>query len=103
MPAALNPCKDAAFNAQTTTYTGTAGSTTGWPYGPSKVLVWTTTDAYVTVGNGSTATTGSTPIPSYTPVEIKIPAPPGAGATLWRVSAIQVGSGGSVYAKPMAD
>lgn len=103
MPEALNPCADASFAAQTASYSGTAGSTTGWNYGPSKVLVWTTTDAYVTVGNGVTATTAAMPIPSYTPVEIKVPNPSGAGATLWRVSAIQVGSSGNVYAKPMAD
>lgn len=103
MPAALTPCQDVIFNAQTTTYTGTAGTLTGWQYGPTKVLVWTTTDAYVKVGNGVTATTGSTPIPAYTPVEINIPAPAGAGASLWTVSAIQIASGGSVYAKPMQD
>jgi len=40
MPAALNPCTDASFGAQTVAYTGTAGSTTGWNYGPNKVLVW---------------------------------------------------------------
>jgi len=103
MPLALNPCKDASFAAQTTTYTGTAGSLTGWTYGPNKVLVWTTTDAYISVGNGVTATTGSTPIPAYTPVEIMVPDPAGAGASKWRVSAIQISAGGSVYAKPMQD
>jgi len=101
--AALNPCTDASFSAQTVAYTGTAGSTTGWNYGPNKVLVWATTDCYVAVGNGVTATTAATPIPSYTPVEIMVPQPPGAGATIWRVSAIQVSAGGSVYAKPMSD
>jgi hypothetical protein len=97
----LNPCKDASFAAQSVAYTGTAGNTTGWPYGPTAVLVWATTDSYISVGNGSTATTGSTPIPAYTPVLFSIPQPAGAGATLWRVSAIQVASGGTVYAKPM--
>ena len=100
---ALNPCQDAAFAAQTTTYTGTAGSLTGWVYGPTKVLVWATTDAYIKVGNGVTATTASTPLPAYTPVEFKIPDPAGAGAGKWRVSAIQIAAGGSVYAKPMQD
>lgn len=103
MPVALNPVQDAQWNAQTTTYTGTAGTLTGWPYGPTKVLVWTTTDAYIKVGNGVTATSGSTPVPAYTPVEIMIPNPAGAGAGLWTVSAIQISAGGSVYAKPMAD
>ena len=103
MPSALNPCQDAALAAQTTTYTGTAGTLTGWQYGPTKVLVWCTTDAYVKVGNGVVATTASTPIPAYTPVEIMVPNPAGAGATKWTVSAIQISAGGSVYAKPMQD
>lgn len=103
MPAALNPCQDAQFNAQTVTYTGTAGTVTGWPYGPTKVLVWATTDAYIKVGNGVTATTGSTPIPAYTPVELAIPNPAGAGSSLWTVSAIQIAAGGTLYAKPMQD
>lgn len=99
----LNPCTDASFAAQSVAYTGTAGSTAGWAYGPTDVLVWATTDAYITVGNGVTATTSMTPIPAYTPVLMRIPNPAGAGATLWRVSAIQVASGGTVYAKPMQD
>lgn len=99
----LNPCRDAAFNAQSAAYTGTAGSTTGWPYGPTAVLVWATTDCYITVGNGATATTGSTPIPAYVPVRVSIPNPQGGGASLWRVSAIQIAAGGTVYAKPLQD
>jgi hypothetical protein len=103
MPQALNPCQDAAFGAQSVAYTGTAGSTTGWSYGPTKVLVWATTDCYVKVGNEATATTANTPIPQYTPVEFTIPNPPGAGAGTWRVSAIQISAGGTLYAKPMQD
>ena len=100
---ALNPAQDAAFAAQTITYTGTAGVTAGWTYGPTRVLVWATTDAYIKVGNGVTATTASTPLPAFTPVEFSIPQPPGAGSAKWRVSAIQISAGGSVYAKPMQD
>jgi hypothetical protein len=98
---ALNPCADAIFGAQSVAYTGTAGSTTGWQYGPKAVLVWATTDAYIRVGNGVTATTAATPIPAGTPVPFRIPLPAGAGASLWRVSAIQVSAGGTVYAKPL--
>lgn len=98
---ALNPSQDASYGSQTVAYTGTAGNVTGWNYGPSAVLVWTTTDAYVKVGNGVTATTANTPIPAYTPVIIAIPNPAGAGATKWRVSAIQIASGGTLYAKPL--
>jgi hypothetical protein len=93
----LNPLDDAQFAAQTTTYTGTAGTVTGWPAGPQGVAVWCTTDAYVKVGEGVTATTASTPIPANTMIPFKVPV--GTGAP-WRVSAIQVSSGGSVFAKP---
>jgi len=94
----LRPLNDSGFAAQTASYTGTAGTTTGWNAGPQGVLVWCTTDAYILVGEGVTATTGATPIPAGTPVPFKVP--PGTGA-VWRVSAIQVSSGGTLYAKPI--
>jgi len=94
----LNPLDDAVFAAQTTTYTGTAGSTTGWPAGPQGVVVWCTTAAYVRVGEGVTATTSDTPIPPNTPIPFKVPG--GTGAP-WCVSAIQVSANGNVYAKPI--
>jgi hypothetical protein len=94
----LRPLNDAGFAAQSAAFTGTAGSTTGWNAGPQGVLVWSTTDAYIRVGEGATATTSDTPLPAYTPVPFTVP--PGTGAT-WRVSAIQVTSGGTVYAKPI--
>lgn len=86
-----------ATAARTTTYTGTAGNT-GTFSPASAVLVWTTSDAYVKVGEGVTATTSDLPIPAYTPVMLAVPA--GTGAA-WRVSAIQISAGGSVYAKPI--
>ncbi len=94
----LRPLNDAGFAAQNAAYTGTAGSTTGWNAGPQGVLVWSTTDAYIRVGEGVTATSSDTPLPAYTPVPFTVP--PGTGAT-WRVSALQVTSGGTVYAKPI--
>lgn len=95
----LNPLAGSQFAAQTTTYTGTAGSVTGWPAGPQGVVVWCTTAAYVVVGEGVTATTSNgTPIPANTPIPFLVPQ--GTGAP-WRVSAIQIASGGSVYAKPI--
>lgn len=97
----LRPCNDAAFAAQTTTYTGTAGTLTGWPEGPQGVLVWCTTDAYIRVGVGVTATTSDTPIPAYTPVPIGLPRGTMRTGAPWTVSAIQVSTGGSVYAKPI--
>lgn len=95
----LNPMADANFVARSVAYTGTAGSVTAWPTGPQGVLVWCSTDAYIIVGEGVTATTANaTPIPAGVPVPFKVPA--GTGAP-WRVSAIQVSSGGTLYAKPI--
>ncbi len=94
----LKPLDDAAFAAQTASYTGTAGSTTGWPAGPQGVVVWCTTAAYIRVGVDATATTADTPIPPNTPIPFAVPG--GTGAP-WRVSAVQVSSGGTVYAKPI--
>lgn len=94
----LNPCNDAVFAAKSITYTGTAGVTGTWPAGPQGVLVWCSSDAYVLVGEGVTATTAATPLPAGTPVPFTVPF--GTGAA-WRVSAIQISSGGTVYAKPM--
>ena len=94
----LRPLSDSGFAAQSVAYTGTAGSVTGWNAGPQGVLVWCTSDAYILVGEGVTATTGATPIPAGVPVPIFVPG--GAGAT-WRVSAIQITAGGTLYAKPI--
>ena len=94
----LNSLTGADFPARTAAYTGTAGSTSTWPAGPQGVVVWCTTAAYVRVGEGVTATTADTPIPPNTPIPFKVPG--GTGAP-WRVSAIQVTGGGTVYAKPI--
>lgn len=94
----LNPMSDAAFGGKTAAYTGTAGSTGTWPAGPQGVVVWCSTDAYVVVGEGVTATTTGTPIPASTPIPFVVPA--GTGAP-WQVSAIQISSGGNLYAKPI--
>jgi hypothetical protein len=94
----LNPLADAVYPARTVTYTGTAGSTDAWNAGPQGVVVWATTPCYIAVGEGVTATTASTPLPANTPVPFVVP--PGTGA-LWRVSAVQVGTGGAIYCKPI--
>ena len=94
----LNPVADAEFPAKSQTYTGTAGVTGAWPAGPQGVVVWSDQACFVLVGEGVTATTSSTPIPPFTPIPFKVPQ--GTGAP-WRVSAIQVSTGGTVYAKPM--
>jgi len=94
----LRPLNDAGFATQSVTYSGTAGSVTGWNAGPQGVLVWSTSDAYILVGEGVTATSTATPLPANTPVPIFVPA--GTGG-IWRVSAIQITAGGTLYAKPI--
>ena len=94
----LNPMTDAQFAAANASYTGTAGSTSTWPAGPQGVVIWSTTAAYVSIGEGVTATSNDTPIPANTPIPFIVPQ--GTGAP-WRVSAIQIGSAGTVYAKPI--
>lgn len=94
----LDTCADASFPARTVAYTGTAGSTGTWSAGPQGVLIWCTSDAYVTIGEGATATTASIPLPANTPVPFTVPLTV-SGA--WRVSAIQISAGGTLYAKPM--
>lgn len=94
----LRPLNDAGFATQSASYSGTAGSTTGWNAGPQGVLVWSTTDAYIRVGEGVTASTADTPVPAFTPVPFTVPS--GTGG-VWRVSALQIGVGGTVYAKPI--
>lgn len=92
----LNPLD--GYPAYTANYTGTAGSTTAWNPGPEGVVVWCTSAAYVRVGEDVTATTADTPIPANTPIPFMVPN--GTGAP-WRVSAIQVSGGGTLYAKPI--
>jgi hypothetical protein len=94
----LNPLADANFPAKSVSYTGTAGVTGTWDAGPQGVVVWSDQSCYVLVGEGVTATTSSTPVPPFTPIPFKVPQ--GTGAP-WRVSAIQVSTGGTIYCKPM--
>lgn len=95
----LRPLADTTFPARTAAYTGTAGSTSTWPAGPQGVVVWSDQACYVLVGEGVTATTANgTPIPANTPIPFVVPQ--GTGAP-WRVSAIQISAGGTVYAKPI--
>lgn len=94
----LKPLADSNFTTRTVAYTGTAGSTATWNAGPEGVLIWSTTDCYVRVGEGVTATSADTPLPAYTPIPFAVPQ--GTGAP-WRVSAIQISAGGSIYCKPI--
>jgi hypothetical protein len=94
----LKPLSKAGFPGATVAYTGTAGNTSTWQAGPQGVVVWSTTECYIEVGEGAVATTASTPIPAYTPIPFAVPN--GSGAP-WRVSAIRVATDGAVYCKPV--
>lgn len=94
----LNPLSTADFPAKSITYTGTAGNTGTWNAGPQGVMVWSDQSCYVEVGAGAVATTSSTPIPPFTPIPFVVPITT-SGA--WRVSAIQVSTGGTIYCKPV--
>ena len=94
----LNPLSKADFPARSVAFTGTAGNTGTWTAGPQGVVVWSDQACYIEVGEGAVATTASTPIPPLTPIPFKVPQ--GSGAP-WRVSAIQVSTGGTVYVKPI--
>ena len=94
------PLNGPEYAGQTTTYTGTAGTVTGWNRsgpGPHGVIVTCTTDAYVRVGNGVTATSADYMQPAYQSRTYRIP----DQGQRFTVSAIQVSAGGSVYAKPV--
>ena len=90
----ISPADSAGLNVA---YTGAAGNTGTFTPAP-RVFVWATTDSYIRVGEGVTATTSDLPVPASTPVIINVPI--GTGAP-WRVSAIQISAAGTVYAKPM--
>ena len=95
----LNPTVDGEFPSRTASYTGTAGSTTAWHPGPQGVVVWSDQACYVVVGEGVTATTtNGTPIPANTMVPFKVPL---RVSGPWRVSAIQISTGGTIYCKPI--
>ena len=94
----LNALSKTDFPAKSVAYTGTAGNTGTWAPGPQGVVVWSDQSCYIEVGEGAVATTASTPVPPFTPIPFKVPASAGGQ---WRVSAIQVSTGGTIYCKPI--
>jgi hypothetical protein len=95
----LRPLADAEYPADSDSTSGTAVTLGPWSPGPQGVMVWCTQDAYIAIGVDVVATTASTPIPAYTPIPFFAPQT-GSGAP-WRVSALQVSTAGTVYAKPI--
>ena len=95
----LNPLDKTEYPAYSVAYTGTVGNTTAWLPGPQGVVVWSDQACYIEVGVGAVATTGSTPIPPFTPIPFALPLD-NTGAP-WRVSALRVSADGTVYCKPI--
>jgi len=95
----LRPLADAEYPTDSDTTSGTAVTLGPWSPGPQGVMVWSTEPVYVAVGVGVTATSASTPIPAFTPIPFFAPQT-GSGAP-WRVSALQISTAGTVYAKPI--
>lgn len=82
---------------QNVAYTGTAGTiTNALPPGTGAVVVLCTTAAFVRVGADPTATSSDLPVAANVPVRLEA----GQGD---KVSAIQVASGGTLYATPCAE
>jgi len=94
----LKPLSKVDFPAFSANYTGTAGNTSVWNAGPQGVVVWSDQACYVEVGEGAVATTASTPIPPFTPIPFALPL---TVSGVWRVSAIQISTGGTIYCKPV--
>lgn len=78
-------------------YTGTAGTTSTFARGATRVAVFCTTTCFVKVGESPTATTSDVPLPANVLTILAVP--PGTGAS-WAVSAVQQAAGGSVFAQP---
>jgi hypothetical protein len=95
----LNPMSKADYPSYSVAYTGSAGNTDAWGAGPQGVVVWSDQACYIEVGVGAVATTASTPIPAFTPIPFAVPL--NTSGAPWRVSAIQVSTGGTVYCKPI--
>lgn len=99
----IDPLNDAMWAGQTVAYTGTAGTVNGWLPGCDGVMVMCTTAAFVRVaadGTGETATAGDTPVTANVATAFRIPSKL-LESGKWTVSAIQVASGGNLYAKPV--
>lgn len=96
-PPILNPARDAQFNAQKLSYSGTSAESTTYPPGPDMVAVSCETAAFVVVGVSVVATSA---VGQYIPANslqfFKVP-PEGRP---WRVSVVQASTAGNAYVKP---
>jgi len=89
--------REPVSSAFTLSTSGTAANSAAQNPGPTSVMVWGSAAFYVEVGEGAVATTGSTPVPGGVPIFLPVRQQTGAP---WRVSALQISEGGTVYCKP---
>jgi len=80
---------------KTATYTGAAATTAAMPANCESIRVVSTTDCFIEIGIGVTATTAGTYLPAFQPEYFACP-PSGV------VSAIQVAAAGTLYVNPIA-
>lgn len=79
---------------QNVAYTGTAGTITN-AVSYNHVMVWSTTDCFITFGSAPTATTSHMPLSARTHLVFKVE------AGVDKVSAIQQSAGGTLYVTEM--
>ena len=87
---------------QSVAYTGTAGTiSNALPNDCTAVWVWTTTDAYIRIGQSPTAVTTDIALPAYTPMVFPVSYIDAQSANGCKVSAVQISSAGTLYACPV--
>ncbi len=100
----LRPLSDSDYPAKTiSAVTGSSTSTSVWQPGAQGVVVWATTNCYVTVNTDSTsagdASSSSTPIPANVPIPFYVVQQ--TSSRPFKVSAQAISSNGTVYCKPI--
>lgn len=88
------------YPSVSTSFTGTATSTSLIPAGPEGFIIWADSACYFLIGENPTAsTTNGTPIPQNTMVPVKIPIALRDRAL--KVSAVRITTSGTLYVIPV--
>jgi len=90
-----------AGQGKSVAYTGTAGATGAFNPGSSGVLVSATTACYAAIVQDDDLSDLATAADMYLPADIPIPLQIPNTSKPYKVSAIQVSSGGTIYAIPI--
>lgn len=87
---------------QNVSYTGTAGTiSNALPIDTTAVWVWTTSDAYIRIGQSPTAVTTDFPIPAMTPMVFPVSGFDTQSANGAKVSALRITADGTMYVCPI--